>query len=102
MLETLETQKEIIAFKKKNNFNVSSDNLSTEFTLLHGEVSEAFEAWYHKDLDNFPTELADIAIYLMGIAEMTGVNLGDEIQKKMKVNWNRQWDENFRKVVDNG
>lgn len=100
MLDTLETQKEIIQFKKYNNFNTSSDNLSTEFTLLHGEVSEAFEAWYHNDLDNFPTELADVAIYLMGIAEMTGVNLGYEIQKKMKRNWKRQWDSNFRKVVD--
>ena len=102
MLDTLETQKEIIQFKKYNNFNTSSDNLNTELALLHGEVSEAFEAWYHKDLDNFPSELADVAIYLMGIAEMTGVNLGKEVEKKMRINWGRKWDENGRKVVDNG
>ena len=45
-----------------------------EFCLLQGEIAEAFEAWRrsHEDLGE---ELADVAIYLLSLAEMTGVDL---------------------------
>jgi hypothetical protein len=35
--------------------------------------------------------LADIAIYLLGLSEMLGINLSDEIQKKILVNENREY-----------
>ncbi len=36
-------------------------------------------------------ELADIAIYLLGIAEITGIDLQKEILRKMEINEKRQY-----------
>ena len=90
-MDTRLLQKEIVKFKKSKGFNVDVKNLATEFCLLNGEVAEAFEAWFKNDTENFPSELADIAIYLLGIAEIAGVDLGNEIDKKMQINYNRSW-----------
>jgi predicted ArsR family transcriptional regulator len=50
-----------------------------------GGTAEAFDAW-RKGRDNFGEELADVAIYLLSLAEMTGVDLQDEIETKMAEN----------------
>ena len=44
-------------------------------------MPEAFDAW-RKGRE----ELADVAIYLLGLAEMTGFDLQDEIEAKMAKN----------------
>lgn len=61
--------------KLAKGFNVS--DVALEFGLLTAEVSEAFTAW-RKRLPDFGEELADILIYLAGLAEMTGIDLGAE------------------------
>jgi NTP pyrophosphatase (non-canonical NTP hydrolase) len=48
-------------------------------------MAEAFDAW-RKGRDDLGEELADVAIYLLGLAEMTGVDLQDEIEAKMVKN----------------
>jgi NTP pyrophosphatase (non-canonical NTP hydrolase) len=53
--------------------------------LLQGEMAEAFDAW-RKGRDDLGEELADVAIYLLGLAEMTGIDLLDEIEAKMARN----------------
>lgn len=50
-----------------------------------------FEAYYKKK-DDLGSELADIAIYLMGISQMLGFSLKDEINKKLKINENRHYE----------
>ena len=65
-----ETQKEVIQNKINHGFNTTDVN--KEFLLLYGEVSEAYEA-YRKKKDDLGGELADIAIYLMSIAEILGL-----------------------------
>ena len=55
---------------------------------MYGEVSEAYDAWKKKK-DNLNEELADIAIYLMGLSEMLGFDLADEIEKKVSKNEKR-------------
>ena len=55
-----------------------------------GEVPEAFDA-YNKKQETLGSVLADIAIYLLGLSEMLGINLSDEIQKKILVNENREY-----------
>lgn len=59
-----------------------------EFLLLYGEVSKAYEA-YIKNKDDIGGELVDVAIYLLGISEILGFDLEDEINKKMEINKNR-------------
>ena len=84
-----EMQKAIFQNKLEKGFNVTDVN--KEFCFLYGEVGEAFEAWNKKHAD-LGQELADIAIYLMGLSEMLGVDLEKEIENKMKINQDRNYE----------
>ncbi len=79
-------QKDIYQNKVDKGFNVTDVN--REFCLLYGEVAESFDA-YRKKKDDLGEELADVAIYLMGLAEILGIDLEDEIVKKVEKNKNR-------------
>lgn len=81
-----EIQKEIWQNKVNKGFNTTDVN--KEFCLLYGEVAEAYDA-YRKKKDDLNEELADIAIYLMGLSEMLGFDLEDEITKKVNKNRKR-------------
>jgi NTP pyrophosphatase (non-canonical NTP hydrolase) len=83
-----EAQKAIYQNKVDKGFNTSDVN--KEFCLLYGEVAEAYDAW-RKKKENVGEELADVAIYLLGLSEILGVDLAEEIEKKMRINQNRQY-----------
>ncbi len=83
-----ETQKRIIQNKINKGFNTT--NLHMEFCLLYGEVGEAYDAW-RKKKDDLGSELADVAIYLMGLSELLGFSLEDEINKKLNINEHRKY-----------
>lgn len=84
-----EMQKAVYQNKVNKGFNIT--NVEKEFCLLYGEVAEAFEA-YRKKKDDVGEELADVAIYLLGLAEILGVDLTDEIEKKMAINKERTYE----------
>lgn len=52
------------------------------------EVAEAYDA-YRKKKDDLGEELADVAIYLMGLSEILGIDLEEEIVKKVDKNKKR-------------
>ena len=81
-------QKEVVANKKRHHFNVT--DMNEEFCHLYGEVAEAHDAWY-KGMDTFPEELADVAIFLLGIAELNGIDLEKEIERKVEINKGRKY-----------
>ena len=81
-----QVQKDIWQNKINKGFNTT--NVEKEFCFLYSEVAEAFEA-YRKKKDDLNEELADIAIYLMGLSEMLGFDLEDEIMKKVSKNEKR-------------
>ena len=85
-MELKKIQKDIWQNKLNKGFNTTDVN--KEFCLLYGEVAEAYEAWKKKK-DDLNEELADIAIYLMGLSEMLGFELADEIEKKVSKNEKR-------------
>ena len=89
--------------KLAKGFNV--DDVALEFGLLTAEVSEAFTAW-RKRLPDFGEELADVLIYLAGLAEMTGIDLGTEVERKLAKNVTRSYgtgdDGVLRRVEDSG
>ncbi|MCT7700629.1 MAG: hypothetical protein N5829_04165, partial [Lactobacillus iners] len=87
ILDTKKLQKEIIQNKKEHGFNTT--DIKFELLLLYGEVNELFQAWLKDDDQNIGEELADVAIFLLGIAEILDKDLGVEIIEKMKVNKNR-------------
>lgn len=86
MIDLKKVQKEIIDNKIKHGFNTT--DICKEFCLLYGEVAEAYEA-YRKKKDDLGEELADSAIYLLGIAEILGFDLEKEIQNKIEINSKR-------------
>ncbi len=83
-----EMQERVYQNKLKHGFNTT--NVELEFCLLEGELSEAFEAHIKKH-DNLGEELADTAIYLMGLSQILGIDLQSEIEKKMKINESREY-----------
>ena len=92
MLDLKKLQKEIHQNKLNKGFNVTDVN--KEFCLTYGEVAEAYEAW-RKKKDDLGEELADVAIYLLGISEIVGIDLEEEIQRKVYKNTKREY-----KVID--
>ena len=88
MVDLNELQKRIYDNKIKKGFNTT--DICKEFCYIHGEVSEAFEA-YNKNFEKkeLGKELADVAIYLLGLCEILGFSLEDEILKKVKINEKR-------------
>jgi NTP pyrophosphatase (non-canonical NTP hydrolase) len=77
-----ELQAEAWANKLAKGFNTT--DVPLEFGLLVEEIGEAFSAW-RKEGD-LAGELADVAIFLVSIAEMTGVDLQAAVEDKLAVN----------------
>ena len=80
MIDLKTCQKEIYQNKVNKGFNVT--DLKEEFLYLYGEVNEAYEAWL-KNKEDLGEELADVAIYLLGIAEILGFDMEKEIEHKI-------------------
>jgi NTP pyrophosphatase (non-canonical NTP hydrolase) len=83
--------------KQAKGFNVS--DVPLEFGLLTAEVGEAFTAW-RKQLPDFGEELADVLIYLAGLAQMTGIDLGAEVERKLAKNAARVYRTDDRGVLN--
>jgi NTP pyrophosphatase (non-canonical NTP hydrolase) len=73
------------AWQNKVAKGFNTTDVPLEFCLLQGEMAEAFDAW-RQGRDDLGEELADVAIYLLSLAEMTGIDLQDEIEAKMTKN----------------
>ena len=92
MVDLKRLQEEIYQNKVEKGFNLT--DINQEFCYIYGEVSEAHDAWQKKKPD-LGEELADVAIYLLGLSEILGINLEDEIQKKIYKNSKREY-----KIID--
>ena len=92
MINLKQTQKEIYENKVKKGFNVT--DINKEFCLAYGEMAEAYDAW-RKKKDDLGEELADIAIYLLGISEILNIDLEEEISKKIIKKKHREY-----KIID--
>ena len=91
-MDLREAQRAIYKNKIDKGFNITDVN--KEFCLLYGEVAEAYEAWRKKKAD-LGEELADIAIYLLGLSEILGIDLAAEIENKIEINQEREY-----KIID--
>lgn len=87
-MDLREAQKVVYKNKIDKGFNITDVN--KEFCLLYGEVGEAYDAW-RKKKDDLGEELADIAIYLLGLSEILGVDLASEIDNKIQINQERKY-----------
>ncbi|MFF5261406.1 MazG nucleotide pyrophosphohydrolase domain-containing protein [Actinomadura viridis] len=90
MTTTRALQQEIVAHKRRKGFNISCHD--REVLLAMRELGELHEALDHNRRDEIGGELADVAIYLLTIAEMHGLDLGEEVVRKMEVNRSRRYE----------
>ena len=70
-------------------------NLAISLNLEASEVLEYFQ-WkdLNEDLDGLSKELADVALYLLQIASLSGIDLENAILQKLEQNYHRTWDDN--------
>jgi len=68
-------------------------NLAISLSLEANEVLELFQ-WQGelKDKDELASELADVALYLLQLASVSGIDLEQAILKKLDINAAREWD----------
>ena len=68
-------------------------NLAISLSLEANEVLEHFQ-WQAdlKDKDEFASELADVGLYLLQLASISGIDLEQAILKKLETNASRTWD----------
>ena len=92
MVDLKKIQKEVYQNKVNKGFNIT--DINKEFCLAYGEMAEAYEAW-RKKKDDLGEELADVTIYLLGISEILGIDLENEIQRKVYKNSKREY-----KIID--
>jgi len=71
----------------------TAKNLSISLALEAGEILEHFQ-WSEqaKDKDELAGELADVALYLLQLASVSGIDLEEATLKKLEINATREWD----------
>jgi NTP pyrophosphatase (non-canonical NTP hydrolase) len=87
----------IMAQAKEKGFGTKPEdvNIPEKIALIHSEISEAFEAYRHKDMDGkdgFKQELGDAVSRILHLSGIMGVDIQKEIMKKVKSNKDREWD----------
>jgi 8-oxo-dGTP diphosphatase len=68
-------------------------NLAISLNLEAAEVLEHFQ-WDEnlKDPQSFSDELADVMLYLLQLASLSGVDLEKAVLAKLEKNYQRKWD----------
>ena len=88
MVNLNKVQKEIMRNKIEKGFNTT--DVALEFCRAHEELSEAFSK-FNKNQDGVAEEFADVAIFLLGMAEILGFDLEKELVRKVEINKNRKY-----------
>jgi len=69
-------------------------NLAISLSLEAAEVMEHFQ-WNEgfDDRERLSEELADVTLYLLQIASISGIDLEQAVLAKLEQNYHRKWDE---------
>ena len=68
-------------------------NLAISLSLEAAEILEHFQ-WREtpSEMNEFAGELADVALYLLQLASVSGIDLEKAIINKLRINATREWD----------
>lgn len=92
LIDIKDLQKRIYQNKINKNFNVT--DIPMEICHAQSELSEVFDAWRANpnNTEKIAEELADVAIFLFGIAEICNIDdLGEDILNKVNKNEQRSY-----------
>ena len=78
-------QAQRLAWENKLAHGFNTTSAERDFCFAVKELGEAFDAW-RLGRPDAGEELADVAIYLFGLAQMQGFDLGAEIERKLEIN----------------
>ena len=72
----------------------SARNLAISLNLEAAEILELFQ-WSEncENLEALAEELADVGLYLLQLASISGIDLEKAILKKLSINSKREWDQ---------
>ncbi|MBM4426163.1 MAG: nucleotide pyrophosphohydrolase [Chloroflexi bacterium] len=69
-------------------------NLAVSLSIEAAEILEHFQFTDEiKDHEELGSELADVMLYLLQLASVSGIDLEDSVLKKIEINKRRSWDE---------
>ncbi len=88
MIDLNQLQKEIYDNKVAKGFNVT--DIPLEFDLTYEELAEAFKA-YRTQLPDLGEELADVIIYIIGLAALLHIDMEKELLNKVEKNKKREY-----------
>jgi len=89
MVDLKKLQKEVMENKVRHGFNTT--DVALEFCRAHEELSEAFSK-HNRGQEGVAEELADVAIFLLGMCEILGYDLEQELTKKVEINKKRVYE----------
>src|SRR3989344_7922061 len=92
-----EFTKLVLEQAKEKGFGIKPEeiNVGEKIALIHTELSEAYEAYRHKNIDGkdgFNEELGDVVQRVLHLCGIFNINIEKEILKKLEQNKDREWD----------
>ena len=94
---TLQELTELVtAQAKEKGFGAKPEdiNIGEKIALVHAEISEAYEAYRHKNIDGkdgFKEELGDVIQRVLHLCGVFDIDIEKEILKKLEMNKTREW-----------
>lgn len=87
----------ILKQAKEKGFGTTPEEISVpeKIALIHTEVSEAFQAYRHKNIkgkDGFEEELGDVIARILHLCGALDIDVEKAILKKLEYNKTRDWD----------
>ena len=67
-------------------------NLAASLAIEAAEALELYQWNETADKDALAGELADVALYLLQLASVAGIDLEEAILSKLEVNYGREWE----------
>ena len=81
-------------YEKESKRPQTPRNLAVSLSIEAAEILEHFQFGDEiKDQDELGSELADVTLYLLQLASVSGIDLEEAVLKKIEVNKTRSWDE---------
>ena len=74
-------------------------NLAVSLSIEAAEILEHFQFTDEiKDRDELGSELADVTLYLLQLAAVSGIDLEEAVLRKIEINKTRKWDDEASNV----